>query len=263
MHRTLVELGPLAIRSYGVMLAIAFWVGIELSMRLARKRGVDSTGILDLGIVVLISSVVGSRLLYVVTHLSEYQNDPMGVFKVWEGGLTFYGGLVLAVIFGIAHLKRSGAPVLAATDVVAPQIALGIAIARIGCFLNGCCFGREADLPWACEFPPDSQAGWVLAGKRLHPTQIYSSIANFVIFLLLWRLAHSRLRAGTVFYSFLVIYGVWRLVIDFFRYYEPAMYGSIGGATVTWNQLLSVGLIVVGAVLLFRLRRSGEAEHAA
>jgi phosphatidylglycerol:prolipoprotein diacylglycerol transferase len=262
MHRTLVELGPLAIRSYGVMLAIAFWVGIELSMRLARKRGLDSTSILDLGIVVLISSVVGSRLLYVVTHLSEYQHDPTGVFKVWEGGLTFYGGLVAAVIFGIAHLRRSGAPVLVATDVVAPQIALGIAIARIGCFLNGCCFGRETDLPWACEFPPDSQAGWVLAGKSLHPTQIYSSIANFVIFLILWRLLHRNLRAGTVFYSFLVIYGVWRLVIDFFRYYEPSMYGNLGGAAVTWNQALSVGLIGIGTALLLRLRRSGEAHHS-
>ena len=95
MYRTLFELGPLSVHTYGVMLAIAFWLGIELSARAARKHDIDETRIIDLGIVILISSVIGSRLLYVLFHLDDY-SSPLQFFALWEGGATFYGGLILA-----------------------------------------------------------------------------------------------------------------------------------------------------------------------
>jgi phosphatidylglycerol:prolipoprotein diacylglycerol transferase len=256
MHRTLFDLGPVSIHLYGVMLAVAFWLGIELSSRMARKRSMDSTVIIDLGIVVLISSVVGSRALYVLTHLSEYRNDWLGVIRVWEGGLSFYGGLLAAVVLGIAFLKRKGLPVLGVTDIVAPQIALGIAIARIGCFLNGCCFGKASDLPWACRFPADSQAGWVMGGVAIHPTQLYSSIANLLIFLLLLRVSRRAYRDGVVFYSFLVAYGIWRFGIDFLRYYEANMYVGLSG--LTWNQFASIAMIATGLVLLLRKKAGSK-----
>ncbi len=100
MYRTIVDFGAVGIRSYGVMLAIAFWVGIEISARIARRRGYDHLLIVDLGLVILLSSVIGSRFLYVITHLGDFRGDPWGVLKVWEGGLTFYGGLVTAVALG-------------------------------------------------------------------------------------------------------------------------------------------------------------------
>jgi phosphatidylglycerol:prolipoprotein diacylglycerol transferase len=261
MYRTLFNIGPLSIHTYGLALAVAFWLGIELSAREARRRGMDPVNIIDLGIVILISSVVGSRLLYVLGHLEHYRGNPVDILKIWEGGLTFYGGLIAGVIFGIGYLKIKKLPVAESTDVIAPQIALGIAIARIGCFMNGCCFGKASNLPWACGFPADSQAGWVLPGVRLHPTQIYSTLANLVIFLFLRRQLHSRPVPGAVFYSFLVAYGAWRFAIDFLRYYEGDMYLTLGGVSITYNQLLSIGIAVLGAILLVRAtRRRPERE---
>jgi phosphatidylglycerol:prolipoprotein diacylglycerol transferase len=254
MYRTLFDIGPFSIHTYGLALAAAFWIGIELSAREARRRGMDPVHIVDLGIVVLLTSVAGSRLLYVLGHLDQYRGSVWDVFKVWEGGLTFYGGLILGVFFGITFLRVKKVPVREAIDVIAPQIALGIAIARIGCFMNGCCFGTESHLPWACKFPPDSQAGWVLPGVALHPTQIYSSIANFLIFLMLRRRVRSEHAPGTVFFLFLIAYGVWRLAIDYLRYYEESAYISIGGAGMTYNQMLSIGMVVIGAVLFLRSR---------
>lgn len=252
MFRTLFQLGPLSVHTYGVMLAIAFWLGIELSARAARRHGIDETRIIDLGIVILVSSVVGSRLLYVVTHLSEYRGDWLGVVRVWEGGLVFYGGLIAGMVFGIGFLLKKRMPVLKVTDLVAPQIALGIALARVGCFLNGCCFGNPSDLPWACRFPPDSQAGWVMGGQSLHPTQIYSAIANFIIFVILRRMLGRSYRAGTVFASLLVLYGGWRFVVDNLRHYEKFMrIGTLGGG-LTYNQIASIIMIVIGLAILLR-----------
>lgn len=257
MHRTILDLGAVSVRSYGLMLVIAFWLGIELSARMARNRGIDPVRILDLGLVVLVTSLVGSRLLYVVSHLAEYQNDRIGVFRVWEGGLSFYGGLIVAVIFGMLYLKRKGLPVLKVTDIVTPQISLGIAIARLGCFLNGCCFGKESGLPWAVVFPADCQAGWVLAGKALHPTQIYSSLANLAIFVLLRKLVKRGYPHGMVFAAFLVLYGSWRFCVDYLRYYEGGMYA--GSINVTWNQIVSLAMVAAGAMISLRLMRHGRA----
>jgi phosphatidylglycerol:prolipoprotein diacylglycerol transferase len=255
MYRTLFGVGPFRVHLYGVMLAIAFWLGIELSMRLARKRGLDPVRIMDLGIVVLITSVIGSRLFYVATHWGEYEHDLMGTLRVWEGGLSFYGGLAAGVVFGIGYLMRRGLEVPKITDIVAPQLALGIAIARVGCFLNGCCFGTESGLPWACTFPSDSLAGWTMAGKSIHPAQLYAAGANFLIFLFLRRLLGSGLRDGVVFYSFLVAYGTWRFIADFLRYHEAHMYLPIADQTITWTQIVSIAVIAVGAVLILRARR--------
>jgi phosphatidylglycerol:prolipoprotein diacylglycerol transferase len=261
MHRTIVEFGELGVRSYGVMLVVAFWLGIELTSRLARRRGIDPARILDLGLVVLVASLAGSRLLYVVTHMGEYRGDWIGIFRIWEGGLTFYGGLVAGVTLGMIYLKGKGVPVLKTSDLVAPHLALGIAIARVGCFLNGCCFGKESDLPWAVVFPPDCQAGWMLPGKHLHPTQIYSALANLVIFVVLRRALSRKLADGVVFCAFMVLYGSWRFGIDYLRYYESGMY--LGLVSITWNQVFSLAMIAIGLGLGLRLARRGEGDQHA
>ncbi len=261
MYRTLFDVGPFSIHTYGVALAVAFWLGIELSAREAKKQGLDPVHIIDLGIVILLSSVAGSRLLYVLGHLADYRGDFLGMLKIWEGGLTFYGGLIAGVIFGVGFLKVKKLPVRQAIDTIAPQIALGIAIARVGCFMNGCCFGTETGLPWACRFPADSQAGWVLPGVGLHPTQLYSAVANFVIFLFLRHRLKARPRSGTVFYAFLIVYGLWRFAIDYLRYYEENMFLTVAGVNVTWNQVVSICLIAIGAVLMVRAGGAAGRAH--
>ena len=263
MYRTILDFGSVGIRSYGVMLAIAFWVGIEISARIARKRGYDHLLIVDLGLVILLSSVVGSRFLYVITHLNDFRGDPWGVLKVWEGGLTFYGGLVAAVVLGVLSLRRRKQPVAAITDILAPQIALGIAIARVGCFLNGCCFGKESSLPWACVFPADSLAGSVMHGLHVHPVQIYAAVANVLIAVVLYALLGKRLAAGSVFASLLVLYGAWRFIIDFWRYYEADLILGAGALRFSWNQVVSIVLIMVGVALLLRSRTHGGTQSRA
>jgi len=247
MHRTIIEFGELGIRSYGLALVVAFWLAIELSARLARRRGLDPVRILDLGLVVLVASLVGSRLFYVVTHWTDYGQDKLGILRIWEGGLTFYGGLLFGVGFGMLYLWRRGMPVLGVSDLVAPQIALGIAVARIGCFLNGCCFGKESGLPWAVVFPADCQAGWVMPGKHLHPTQLYSALANLVLFVVLRRLLKRGLPQGVVFAALLVLYGSWRFAIDYLRFYEGNTY--LGSSGITSNQVISLAMIAVGLAL--------------
>jgi len=253
MHRTLFDVGPFSIHLYGVMLAIAFWLGIELSSRLAKRRGIDPTNIIDLGIVVLISSVAGSRLLFVATHLADYSNDPLGVFRIWEGGLSFYGGLGAGVFFGIFYIRRKRLPLGETVDIITPQIALGISLARIGCFLNGCCFGKQCSLPWAVHFPPDSQAGWTMGQVGIHPTQLYAVGANFALFVFLRHLLRKNLPSGSVFYAFLILYGIWRFAVDFLRYYEPNMYVTALGGSITWTQLASLAIVVVGIVKLLKV----------
>jgi phosphatidylglycerol:prolipoprotein diacylglycerol transferase len=263
MHRTILDFGSIGIRSYGIMLAVAFWVGIEISARIARKRGYDPVLIVDLGLVVLLSSVVGARFLYVITHLADFSGDIVGIFEVWEGGLTFYGGLVAAVAAGVWFLRRKRQPVGEITDILAPQIALGIAITRVGCFLNGCCFGKESSLPWACVFPPDSLAGSVMPGLSLHPVQLYATAANLGIAVVLWRLLALRLRAGSVFSWLLVLYGAWRFIVDFLRYYEPSMLITSGPFEITWNQVVSIVIVLVGIGLLLRGRIHGGTQSRA
>ncbi len=247
MHKTLFEVGGFSIHSYGVMLALAFWIGIEISSREAKRVGLDPSFIVDLGIVILISAVIGARSLFVAGHIEEYKGNLLGALRVWEGGLSFYGGFACATLFGILFIRKKGHSVAKITDIIAPQIALGIAIARIGCFLNGCCFGKECHLPWAVVFPMDSQAGWVMQGKPIHPTQLYSTVANLLIFLFLRKLSRKRLPEGAVFSVFLVTYGAWRFFVDFLRYYEPGMVlGFLGG--ITWTQVASISVIVIGVI---------------
>lgn len=262
MHRTIFEIGQFSIHSYGVMLALAFWLGIEISSREAKRTGIDPAFVVDLGLVILVSAVIGARLLFVAGHLEDYRNDWLGVFRVWEGGLSFYGGFAAATLFGILFIRRKGLPVDRVTDILAPQLALGIAIARIGCFLNGCCFGKECQLPWAVVFPRDSQAGQVMDGKPIHPTQLYSSGANLLIFLFLRKLSRKQMPEGSLFSVFLVAYGSWRFLVDFLRYYEPGMVVS-QVARITWTQVASLVVIVIGLIgLIVRSGRHDSVQHS-
>lgn len=257
MHPILIDLGRLQIRSYGFMLAISFLLGIYLAGRRAKRFGIEPQKILDLSVLIILAAVVGSRLLYVVFHLQQYSN-PLDVFALWQGGATFYGGFLLALAVSYWWLRRHRLGFLNVADVMAPSIALGLVFTRIGCLLSGCCFGKPTTEPWGLVFPPDSPAGAaaaIVASQRgvahvaLHPTQAYASIAGLIIFAILM-LSEPRLRGrGSTFGLFLVLYGVDRFTVDFFRYYEANARVLMG---LTFNQVISVVLFVIGIFLLFR-----------
>lgn len=253
MHRVIVELWGLSITSWGVMLVIAFVVGIWLAEKGAIKYGIPKTIIQDLSVVVIISGIVGGRVTYIIENWSHYAKYPGEMFKVWEGGLIFYGGLGLAVLFGIIFLKRKKVNILKVMDLIAPLIVLGLGLARVGCFLNGCCFGKPTSLPWGVVFPANSPPRWVFSEHiRIHPTQLYESIAGVCMFLILLMIEKKkRFSYGYLFGIFLATYGGWRFTTDFLRYYESKALILFG---LTHSQIVSILMILVAVVLLIHRR---------
>jgi phosphatidylglycerol:prolipoprotein diacylglycerol transferase len=248
MHPILIDLGRLKIYSYGFMLALSFLVGILLAAKRAERRGVDPDAIYDLSIILVIAAVIGSRGLYILTHLDNYKSI-LDIVALWQGGATYYGGLILAVLGAVVYLRRKGVPFLKAADICSPSIAAGIFLTRIGCFLSGCCFGRETHCAVGLVFPPDSPAGHFFPGLAVHPTQLYSSLYGLVIFICLLLVERKQKYDGFLFAIFCLLYGSARFIVDIFRYYESS-------ATVmdlmTYNQLLSLLLIAYGAYLLIK-----------
>lgn len=265
MHPILLELGQLQIRSYGFMLAVSFLLGIWLAGRRAKRYGIDPQKILDLSVIIILAAVIGSRLLYVVFHLDQYHH-PLDVFALWQGGATFYGGFLLAMAASYWWVQRNGYSFLTVADVVAPSIALGLVFTRVGCLLSGCCYGKPTDLAIGLVFPPDSPAGsaaMALANElgrdqiALHPTQVYSSLKGLTIFAVLMLLQPKLTKRGSTFGLLLVLYGIGRFVIDFFRFYEDNARILLG---LSFNQVISVVLIAVGLILL--LRREAPVKRA-
>jgi len=257
MHPTLIDAGWFQIRSYGFMLALSFLVGIYLAAWRAKRRGVKPQYMLDLSVYIILSAVVGSRFLYVLFHLEDY-SGPLEFFALWEGGATFYGGLGLALAASGWFTRRKGLSFLAVADIMTPSIALGMALTRLGCFLSGCCFGRPTDGPWGVVFPVTCQAGRYSAdlaielgvdAVHLHPTQLYSSLYGLVIFAVLLLLERRLTSRGALFGLLLVLAGLSRFAVDFFRFYEENA-RTIGGLTI--SQVMAVALAALGFYLLFR-----------
>jgi phosphatidylglycerol---prolipoprotein diacylglyceryl transferase len=249
MHPVL--LGP--VKSYGFLLALSFLLGMALSLRRARQRGVDPATVYDLVFLVLVTSLVGVRLAYVLTHLRDFTSLPQ-VFAIWDGGLTLYGGILLATFAVWWFCRRHRLAFLKIADLLAPGVILGIGITRIGCFLAGCCYGKPCDLPWAVHFPPGSDAVRKLGEHGLHPSQLYGSAAGFLIFGLLLLCERRPAPPGATFARFLAFYGVARFCEDFTRYYETDQRLMLGW---TNNQWLSLALVAGGLALLLWGRRRG------
>jgi phosphatidylglycerol:prolipoprotein diacylglycerol transferase len=261
MHPILIHLGKLQVRSYGFMLALSFLLGIWLGSRRAKKAGIDPQKILDLSVIIILAAVIGSRLLYVLFHLDQYSN-PLDMFALWQGGATFYGGFILAVIASYWWVQKHKLSFLQIADIMAPSIGLGLVFTRIGCFLSGCCYGKPTTHAWGVVFPPDSPAGAAamqLAQEQgvdhvaLHPTQLYSSFKGLVIFTLLMLLQPYLKKRGATFGMLCVLYAIGRFTVDFFRYYEPNA-RVLGG--LSFNQVICIFVFFFGIFLLYRKERT-------
>jgi len=249
------------IKSFGLMLALSFALGMWLSVVRGRVHGVDAETIMDLVFAVLVSSLVGVRLFYVVTHAAEFgaggSFDPWyRAFFIWDGGLTLYGGIVLstATVWWLA--RRRGVSFLVMADIFSPGVILGIGLTRIGCFMAGCCFGLPTGHACGVQFPAGAPAWRIFGDVSVHPTQLYGSAAGFLIFILLLLAERWRPVLGATFGRFMVLYGLARFAEDFFRYYEPEQRMALGW---TNNQWISLTLVAAGlALLVVRCRRSRE-----
>jgi phosphatidylglycerol:prolipoprotein diacylglycerol transferase len=210
MYPVLFRVGDISVHAYGVLLALAFAAGIFGLARTARQAGLPEEKMLDMSLMIMVASVIGSRLLYILIEWPVFVADPLAVFAVQSGGLSFHGGLAAGVLTGLWYTHRHRLPQGKVADLVAPLVALGYAIVRIGCLLNGCCFGRPAEVPWALP------AAYLDPTLR-HPTQLYASAAAFLIFLiLLYRRKRTRFH-GQLFLEFIVYYSVYRFLSEFYR----------------------------------------------
>lgn len=273
MHPIAVHIGPFPIHWYGVMVALAFLVGLWTASRRGLREGIAPEKIIDLGPWLIIGTIVGARALYVLTFWrAEFAGHPLwDIFMVWRGGLVFYGGLIGASLAFILYARLKQLPLWKGADIVAPSIALGYAFGRVGCLMYGCCYGSVCDLPWAIRFPPESLAfkqqvadGLLPANAAhslpVHPTQVYESLLNFGLYAgLAWLYRHKKFD-GQVFASYLVSYAVLRSFGELFRGDYPG-YQRFFGGWATPAQLVSMGILVAGLVLLRvlpRLRHRAE-----
>ncbi|NIN00116.1 MAG: prolipoprotein diacylglyceryl transferase [candidate division Zixibacteria bacterium] len=268
MYPVLIKLGPLAVRTYGFLLVLAFVMGIWFSARRAKKQGSGIEWLPDLSLIVLISAIVGSRFFYVIYHLKEFEgrildmiNPIQSTGEIGIGGLSMFGGLVLAIVCGIVyvHIKKLGVWKIA--DIVAPSIMLGLSIARIGCFLNGCCFGNPSESSLSVIFPYNSPGGYMFPDTPIFPIQLVASFLGFFIFGMLLLLERFKRFDGFTFWLMLIFYSAARFTIDFFRYYEESMiFLRMGGASFTVNQALIVLIFIVSVFMWIYLRRKSKVE---
>jgi phosphatidylglycerol:prolipoprotein diacylglycerol transferase len=244
------------------MLALAFFFGLWLAVKRAQRVGVEPSQMMDMSVWGIVTGIIGARLTYVAFHWGQYSDNPISIINPFgpEGfgisGLILYGGLIPALAVGFLYIRRHRLPFWRTADAFAPSIASGIFLVRMGCFLNGCCFGKPSQLPWAMGFPPDSPAGFVFPHTPIHPTQLYSSAYGLIIFGLLLFLERFKKFDGFTFWLLLAFYAVTRFLVDFARYYENSMIlFRIGKVPVLFNQGICVLLFILAGTMLLVLRK--------
>src|SRR6187401_3303490 len=241
MHPILFDLGPATIYTYGVLLAAAYLLGLKLAMVRAQARGLDAAKVLDLGIYIIISALIGAKLLLVVTDFRVFQADPRELLTLARSGGVFYGGLILAVAVALWYIRRAGLPLWTTCDAFAPGIALGHVVGRFGCFFAGCCYGKPTTLPWGITFTDAFAAANVGTplGVKLHPTQLYEAGAEGLILLvLLLTERKGKPYAGRTFWLYILLYAVTRFIIEYFRGDER---GTVG--IFSTSQFISLVLV--------------------
>lgn len=253
MHPVLFDVGPATIYTYGVLLAAAYLLGLQLAMRRARVRGLDQTRVLDLGIYIIISALVGAKLLLVITDFRSFAGNPRALLDLARSGGVFYGGLILAVAVALWYIRRIGLPLWTTCDVFAPGIALGHVVGRFGCFFAGCCYGEPASVPWAITFTNPYAAANVGTPLNvpLHPTQLYEAGAEaLILVMLLATESRGRQYPGRTFWLYMLLYAISRFIIEMFR-------GDPRGTVLMFStsQFISVLLAPLAVLMLVYLAR--------
>ena len=241
-------------------MAVAFLFGTWLALQEARRLHLDEDRVVTVILVALVSGVLGARMLYVLEHVAEFRREWGSVLALWQGGLTLYGGMVAGVFGGLLMARRLGLPIWVTADALTPSLTIGGAIGRVGCFMNGCCYGRPTRLPWGVTFPPESFAGLEFGNAKIHPSQLYFSLAGVVLFAAVWVLRKRMSTPGTLFWLSLMLYGLVRIPLDFTRAYEPeTSFLSAFGVEIVESQLSSLAIALFSLLMILRLRRESLA----
>ena len=253
MYPRLLELGPITVYTYGVLLAAAYLFGLQLARVRAKQRGLDANRVLDLGIYIIISALVGAKLLLLITDFKSLTADPRELLTLARSGGVFYGGLIVAVIVALWYIRRVGLPLWTTCDVFAPGIALGHVVGRFGCLFAGCCYGKPTTRPWGITFTDPFAAANVGTplGVALHPTQLYEAGAELLILIvLLVTERKGRPFPGRTFWLYMLLYAISRFIIEFYRGDDR---GTVG--MFSTSQFISIVLAPLAIVMLVYLSR--------
>lgn len=250
MFPALFSIGPFTLHTYGVFVAAGFLTGLVVAVKLGKSEGISPQQTMDMGFFMIAAGILGSRLLYILMNLSYYLDRPLDMVKMWEGGLVFSGGIVCVILVVLWYTRRHRLSFWKIADIWAPAMAIGQAIGRIGCFMAGCCYGKPTGSDWGVVFTdPRSLAP---LNVPLHPTQLYSSGLNLIVFFILILLHRRKEFEGQVFLWLLVLHSTARLFVERFRGDDRGMIFQ-SGMTVT--QLVTL-VILMGAILaLFIFKR--------
>jgi len=246
INPVLLRLGPFEIRYYGLFYVLGFVIAYFMLVHLAKKRQLNLTkdDVSDFLLYEIIGTIAGARLFYVLAYnLKFYLANPLQIFAIWQGGLSFHGGLLGAIIAAIIFCRKKKINFYDLADITVIPLALGLALGRIGNFTNGELFGRITNVPWAVKFP-DAE------GFR-HPSQIYESLKNLFIFSVLWHAKNMKLPKGFLFWLFITLYSFLRFVVEFFR--EPDMQLGFFLGWITMGQILSVVTFSIGVYYLHKI----------
>ena len=237
MHPLLLKCGFISIYSYGAMIVMAFFVATYLAQRAAKRSGVSADIITNSALLVLFSGIVGARILYVLLDLEFYAQNPIEIFMLPHGGLAFYGGAIAAIAAELIYLKLKKLSVYEIGDLIIPYVALGQAIGRLGCFLNGCCYGKPTDSFFGVTFPGEAHA--------VYPTQIFSSVLLIFLYGFLRLLQKLNVRPGIVLISYGLLYSAGRFLMEFLRGDNMAIVLGL-----TFSQFVGVVVFLFCAILL-------------
>jgi phosphatidylglycerol:prolipoprotein diacylglycerol transferase len=264
----LFTIGSFTIHTYGLMVALGIFFGVSLAEYLHRRSGGTPGRIVDISLIVVLSGMLGARILFVAISWRYFAANPLEIFMIWKGGLVFYGGLLggIAGILACIRLYRLETGLI--LDIGSIAIALGHAVGRLGCFSAGCCFGKVADLPWSITFTDPRCLATDVLNQPVHPTQLYSSFFLFALTgFLVWLQRSDRFLGrervnGQVASLYLALYGSFRFTVEFFRGDKR---GGIGVASLnlSTSQVISIIMVAAGIVVYFLLaRRSSTSKNS-
>jgi len=251
MHPDLFNIGPLTVHTYGLAMATAFLVSFGLGARRAPHERLSPELVLDTFLPLFVGAILGARLLYISTDIGTFIDSPVELFKIWKGGLVFYGGFLGGMLGTYIYLKVKECGFWRMMDLMAPYAGMGYAIHRtFGCFLGfGCCFGKPTDLPWGIVFPEGSPAAQVFGhGQAVHPTQLYEALSGLIIMAAVMAYRRNPHRIGRPSAIFLLIYSVLRFSVEFLR--GDLLRGFF--SSLSTSQWISIPLLLLAIVLWFR-----------
>jgi len=265
MFPQLFHIGSFWVPTYGVLVAIGVLVGLTVAAKLAERSGIDSEKAWNLGVLAILSSIIGAKLLLFINDWDWYAAHPREIFSLstLQAGGVFYGGLIAAVAVSVWYIRRHSLPVARTCDAFAPGIAIGHAIGRLGCFAAGCCYGKPTNLPWGVTFtnPLANVISGTPLGVKLHPTELYESAVELINFFLLCWLLKRKKSDGQVIGAYMFLYGVARFFLEFLR--DDPERGSVFGGAMSGTQLISIFLVLLGGLLWMRRPATSNKQLAA